>query len=108
MRLRQLRWGDEKQIAAAGTHDLILGSDILYHTGSYPALADTLAGLARPGTVALLATPDEAFALKLFDILLAKASSSTCINVCGRHLTCEGRLIRRRWCTWLRRFTCHT
>jgi len=44
-----------------------LGSDILYHTGSYPALADTLAGLAHPGTVALLATPDEAFALKLFD-----------------------------------------
>ena len=67
VRLQQLRWGDEKQIAAAGTHDLILGSDILYHTGSYPALADTLAGLAHPGTVALLATPDEAFALKLFD-----------------------------------------
>ena len=38
--------------------DLVLGSDIMYNATHHGVLADTIAGLAGPGTVVLWATPD--------------------------------------------------
>ena len=59
-RLHELRWGDEAGITALGDEgfDLIVGSDIIYHAEHHNVLAETMAALAKPGTVVLLCTPD--------------------------------------------------
>eukprot|EP01046_Picozoa_sp_COSAG06_P051938 COSAG06_NODE_8597_length_2120_cov_2.022266_2_plen_255_part_00 len=38
--------------------DLILGTDLLYERSQHDALAETMTALSKPGTVALLCTPD--------------------------------------------------
>jgi hypothetical protein len=38
--------------------DLILGTDLLYEQLQHDALAETMTALSKPGTVALLCTPD--------------------------------------------------
>ena len=58
VRLHELRWGDEAGLKALGDEafDLILGSDIIYHAEHHNVLAETMAALAKPGSVALLCT----------------------------------------------------
>ena len=58
--LHELKWGDSDGLAALGDEgfDLILGSDIIYHAEHHNVLAETMAALAKPGTVVLLCTPD--------------------------------------------------
>ena len=60
VRLHELRWGDEAGLKALGDEafDLILGSDIIYHAEHHNVLAETMAALAKPGSVVLLCTPD--------------------------------------------------
>lgn len=60
-KLRELRWGNKEQIAAAGPpFDLILASDCLYDDGQLDVFRETLIGLSGPGTQILIVTPDHA------------------------------------------------
>ena len=60
VRLHELKWGDETGMLALGDEgfDLIVGSDIIYHAEHHNVLAETMAALAKPGTIVLLCTPD--------------------------------------------------
>ena len=59
--LRNLYWGDSTDIAdASPPFDLILGSDLMYHSSDLLTLADTIAALTAPGTEVLWASPDAA------------------------------------------------
>lgn len=58
-RMRPLKWGDPELIAATEPpFDLILGSDIMYHSSHHDVLAETIVGLSSVGTRVLWATPD--------------------------------------------------
>merc|ERR1739848_147132 len=58
-RLRPLKWGDEDLFAALDPpYDLVLGSDIMYHSANHVILADTIAMLCSPNSRVLWVTPD--------------------------------------------------
>mmetsp|Transcript_142088 Transcript_142088/g.250567 ORF Transcript_142088/g.250567 Transcript_142088/m.250567 type:complete len:536 (-) Transcript_142088:30-1637(-) len=54
----QLLWGEEPEdiVHESGPYDLIIGSDLLYHTSSFPSLLDSLEELCVPGRTEVLFT----------------------------------------------------
>ena len=68
--LRPLGWGDNSEIATAGTpFDVLVGADIMYHRENHGILADTIAALTAVGSVVFWSTSNGPISAGFFERL---------------------------------------